>query len=258
MARYCPACDNKIGPDEVNVKADIAKCLGCGEVFRSSAAPACIDAPAPPGEVPAALRPETKIRVDDDGRTLRLALPAQGWGVTLLIPLAITVFWWGCLAFVIGRSIAESPRADEAPRDDPLPAEETGREERSGMILAGLFIAPFFLVGFAMLFGILAHLFGCEMLRLDPGECSYRWQFFGLGRTRRAALDGVSLRWIEEGLLWHADKLAWRSPHMAGAEAHILLALGAWEGGIGGAGARNEQAYIYRLMKRRLDELQTR
>ncbi|MGQ9652395.1 MAG: hypothetical protein ACUVXJ_20070, partial [Phycisphaerae bacterium] len=38
MSLQCPACRNVVPAADVNVGADVARCMACGEVFRPSAA----------------------------------------------------------------------------------------------------------------------------------------------------------------------------------------------------------------------------
>jgi len=275
MSLQCPVCQRTVPAADVNIVADLARCVACGEVFRPSAAlgprpnePAGEQFPPAPVGPPA----RTKVRIEDLGGTLLVHLPPIGFSFGLVFLIAFAIAWWSFLSVFIGFGVwgaMESDRqeqsgqmaieAESAPESEPAVAEkypsEPGDSNSGGSGLPGwggvflcLFMLPFFAAGLAMVLGILWPLFGRTRVRLSTDVCLYRASLLGIGRTHSATLSDTCVRWTEEpiqaGGPWHrasgfADMCGTR------AAAHIMLALGSWETSIGQHLSRREQEWVF-------------
>ncbi len=157
---------------------------------------------------------------------------------------------------------AEVPphEADEGPPAESPP--QPGGEPEGGQDLfaavpwfLALFMTPFFLAGFGMVFAILWQLFGRTQVRFESMACTCRSALFGLGRTHRATPDETRVRWSDQPLASPTNPMqAMRT--MQGNHGRILLTLGSWEKAIGETATRREQEWVYGLLTRSLRRLQ--
>lgn len=245
MALACPSCGEMIQPADVNVAADVAKCAGCGEVFRPSRVLNETGRAGSPGMAlpprPNALPSDSRVRIEDLGGVLTIDLPPTGFHWALIFGIFFALAWWSFLAFFIGFAFMGWRQAESIPQ-----------ELAWGLPCMVLFMMPFFIAGLAMIYGILAPLFGRTQIQVDGLECTYRSTLFGWGRTRRATIEDTSLRWIEEGAM-NRPRSAGLQQATAGLHpAHILLCLGRLERPIGGGLSRIEQEYLFHELTARL------
>lgn len=242
MPLACPACGQNIQTEHVNVAADLAKCAACGEVFRPSgmlaASPASPPAQPDP-ERPADLPEGSKVTFEEFGG-LTVKFPPLGFHFSLLFLAAFAVAWWSFLIVFVGVGIYGMFGSEAAEG-------EHGKAATFGGIFMLLFMTPFFLAGFGMLFGILWPLFGRTQFACDGMECTYRASLFGIGRTRRAKVHESMLRWLETGVA--AESYGKSEGSTWGSRAHLLLTLGRREKPIAGHLSRLEQAWVYHLMR---------
>ena len=275
MALQCPKCGAEIAADDVNISADIAKCAACGEVLRPSQVmeggrgPAAEVAGGPPA--PDALPPDTRIRVQEYGEGIVVAFPSAGFSISLIFVLAFAIAWWSFLLTFVGFGAAaifssDDERPAETRPESPSSPDVTTSEQRAENgnkelgaffpIFICLFLTPFFLAGFFMLFQILWPLFGRTAVRLDRNECSYRASLFGFGRTRRAPPASTRLSWNDPAG-GNASSQFKQAMEAWGAEVSpITLSLGRWDGNIGNTVGRTEQEWVYHKLRTALAQLQ--
>jgi hypothetical protein len=291
MNLQCPACQKTVPAGDASIGVDLVRCMACGKVFRPNAAmptgsDAADDESLPPKpEAPSA---GTKVRIEDRGGALLVRFPPFGFNVALVFLIAFTIAWWSFLGAFIGFGISGVIQADHQERSQPTaieaerplesktPAAEehsdkdgNSRELRSaflgvGVVLAGLFMSPFFAAGLLMIWGILGQVLGQTRVRLATGGCSYRRSVLGLGRTRTASLVGTCIRWMDEPPPpghRRSGTSAMPSFSTQHAEPNILLALGSWETPIGASLSLREQEWVFREMRawlKRYAELEPR
>lgn len=141
MLLLCPKCSQPVKPGEINIAADLAKCLNCDEVFKASElleAPEETDLANPPAG--------TAIVYDAGGGELgAFRIPAKGFGVITLFPLVFITFW---LSFVAVWTWLAA----------------------KGSVLFALFSLPFWLVGLGMLRGIIGAVAERQLIEIGREE----------------------------------------------------------------------------------------
>jgi len=279
MALRCPACKHEITPAYVNVAADLARCCECGEIFRASAALGGGSAAPASGEerppVPDDPPEGTKIEVEEHVGAVALRLPPRGFGADTVFLTAFAIAWWSFLLMFVGVGVMgfardrdrpaaapaekssepaaperKAPAEKEAPRKEGLPV-----PEKIFPVFILLFLTPFFAAGLAMLGGILWPLFGRVEVSVDGAECSHRASLFGLGRTRRAAVESTRLRWRSEiaSAIQAGPAFLRRLARASGASASpVFLSLGTWETRLGAHLSEREQEWVFHVLDRAL------
>lgn len=275
MSLQCPTCRSVVPAADVNVGADVARCMACGEVFRPSAAMAfgpnaVMDEGLPPK--PDGPPAGTKVQLEDQGGSLLVRFPPLGFNFGLLFLIVFAIAWWSFLTFFVGFGVwglfqddhgqqpaieAESPlnaepeAAKKASIENP---DSTGGDSELpgwGGILLCLFMLPFFAAGLAMILGILWPLFGRTRVRLAIDGCDYRASLLGIGRTHTAPAADTYVRWTAEPVLssrrWHS-RCGMMEASGGTSEPHILLLLGTWETSLGGHLSLREQEWVFHEM----------
>ena len=283
MALRCPACRHEIAPAHVNVAADLARCCECGEIFRASAAlggsSAAAEAEGTPPS-PDAPPEGTKVETNETAGGASVRLPPRGFGADTSFLGAFAIAWWSFLLMFVGVGVGgflredggsapapppatapgeRAPGPGEAPGEAP-PAKDAGKDrfpvpEKIVPVFLLLFLTPFFAAGFAMLGGILWPLFGRVEVSVDGAECSHRASLFGLGRTRRAAVESTRLRWRSEiaSAIQAGPAFLRRLARASGASASpVFLSLGTWETRLGAHLSEREQEWVYHALRRGL------
>jgi hypothetical protein len=275
MSLQCPACQSVVPAEDVNVGADVARCMACGEVFRPSAAMV----PSPNAALDEGLPPKpdgppvgTKVQLEDQSGSLLVRFPPLGFNFGLLFLIAFAIAWWSFLTFFIGFGVwgflqddhgqqpaveAESPlnaepeAAEKAASEDANSTGSNSKLPAWGGIFLCLFMLPFFAAGFAMILGILWPLFGRTQVRLAMDGCDYRASLLGIGRTHAAPVADTYVRWMAEpvpsGRRWHGGSgIAAMSGKAS--EPHISLSLATWETSIGDHLSLREQEWVFHEM----------
>lgn len=275
MSLQCPACRNVVPATDVNVGADVARCMACGEVFRPSAAMAPSASAAVDEELPP--RPDgppagTKVQLEDQGGSLVVRFPPPGFNFGLLFLIVFAIAWWSFLTFFVGfgawtllqdeHDKRPAVKAESSSKTEPEAAKKASAEDTDstgdglelpgwGGILLCLFMLPFFAAGFAMILGILWPLFGRTRVRLAIDGCDYRASLLGIGRTHAAPAAETYVRWTAEpvpsGRRWHS-RCGMIDMSGGTSEPHILLSLGTWETPVGGHLSLREQEWVFHEM----------
>lgn len=106
MKLHCNQCGRPIPAEDIHLENQIAKCRACGSVFSIAHALQesvnCPREPNRPGLETDCPRP-AKLRVEDDGVTLRFRRRWFSWKVLPLIPFAI--FWDAFLVVLYGGAL---------------------------------------------------------------------------------------------------------------------------------------------------------
>ncbi len=126
MKLSCPQCDSLIQAEDINIITDIAKCSACGSVFKVSE---LVEKPEPHKVEQLPLGAKLQVRKSSEN-TIELYYPKRGFSIWSL-PIGIfAVIWISFVAFwTWGASQAS--------------------------VLFALFSIPFWLVGIAMVIGLI-------------------------------------------------------------------------------------------------------
>lgn len=147
MLLLCPKCSQPVNPEEINVAADLAKCLNCNEVFKASKlveAPEAEDLANPPAG--------TTIVYDAAGGGLgAFRIPAKGLDAVTIFALIFALFWLSFVAFWTWGALRFSA-------------------------LFALFSIPFWLVGLGMFWGCIAAAWESQTIEIGREDIVLRKQ----------------------------------------------------------------------------------
>ena len=145
MELICSNCGAVISPENVNISTDLAKCDMCNSIHKASE---LVDRQAigqiedPPSG--------TKMTVKKGyGDEIELFYPQSGFTASQLPQIGFTIFWLGFISFwTWGAS--------------------------QGSVAFAMFSIPFWIVGFAMLGGIINSIFETQTLKLDRNSLTIK------------------------------------------------------------------------------------
>jgi len=139
MQLICPNCQTPIDADEVNVKADVAKCVVCENIYKASDLVETINL-----EETLILPGGSRIQYESSGMgSSTLTLPRQGLDSSKGFPIGFATFWMGFIAFWTWGALQSS-------------------------LAFALFSIPFWLVGLAMWIAILKGSSEVQVIGITP------------------------------------------------------------------------------------------
>lgn len=125
MEIKCPQCGKILSPNSININTDLAKCENCNNIFKISEA---ID----DLEILNISSPTigSKISLSKNDEDIEIVVPAKKFSASDIFPIFFALFWVGFLVFwTIGAA--------------------------KGSILFALFSIPFWIMGTAMIIGLI-------------------------------------------------------------------------------------------------------
>lgn len=141
MELVCPTCNWKIDSSNINVVTDLAKCGYCGAIYKASSLVSASDdktlATPPKG---------SKIELTKEiGDSIQLFIPKKGVTGSVIPQLFFCVFWLGFISFwTWGAS--------------------------QGSVFFAMFSIPFWLVGLAMLTGLINNINETQTIKVNKSS----------------------------------------------------------------------------------------
>lgn len=167
----CPSCSEAVRGEAVNIRADTARCAGCGHVFRVSAALPATTAGRVADAGPEALPADVELHYPPEGG-FHLVIPPGGLTGRGLGAIFFA-FLYNAIVLGVGGGFTYGYLQGEVP------------------VLMVLFFIPFLLAGFYIVLWACRLVWGTDSLWLDHEGFALVRQLFGWRRSHAFALDDV-------------------------------------------------------------------